>query len=81
MGGSPLTEVKSMSTDFSREGGDPPNTRTKRRSRRLSGPGRQAMQDLCIIFFIFASELKDLEAGAALRANVRAWMEMYCGKI
>jgi len=64
-----------------REGGYPPNNSTKRRSRRLSGPGRQAMQDLCLVLFIFASELDDIAAGAALRANVKAWMEMYCGKI
>lgn len=66
-----------MTNDSSREGGDPPNHKTKRRSRRLTGPGRQALEDLSLILFIFAAELDDKAAAAALRGNIVAWKAMY----
>lgn len=69
-----------MTTSDSREGGAPPNTKTKRRSRILSGPARSALQDLYLILLILSSDLEP-GAGNTLRMNLNRWLEMYIGKL
>lgn len=66
-----------MTTSDSREGGAPPNHKTKRRSRRLSGPGRQALHDLYLILLIACADMQDQELASVLRANLNHWERMY----
>jgi len=74
-------------SDFSREGGDPPNTSTKRRSRRLNGPQAAALGDLSMLLLIFLSDEmglnvpRDRERNAKwLHASLMQWRRMYVAK-
>lgn len=76
-----------MANDASREGGDPPNTQTKRRSRRLTGPVAHSLRDLSLILLIYLSDEmglngpRDRERNARwLHASIMQWRRLYVAK-
>lgn len=74
-------------TDFSREGGYPPNNSTKRRSRRVSGPVKAALDTLSLILLIYLSDEmglngpRDRERNARwLHGSLTQWRKIYVTK-